>query len=787
MTGYISRIRLWWGVVGAAVVIAGVLPFVAGQRETRRPEGRVAPESVPWGHGPHVSSVCAGRPASIIDWGVHTGTIFWLSFTPDGRYLLSAGRDETIRVWDVRQRERPRLVRTLRLEIGTGWQGALYSCALSPDGTLLATGGHGFEDDRGLITLIDWQHAEVLGVLRGHASSVFSLTFSPNGKWIASGGADRMVRLWWAPGNGQSTSMWACAATLAGHRRSITSLAWAPDGRQFVSASRDNTLRTWRIEKGRWRQGVVLPMPSEAAMTPDPTADLVAWSPNGRYLAAGGRGSRLSIWNIRRRRPLKVLTEFPSALVFGSDSNLVIGCTHFSRRVQSRCLVWSVSEDREVRSFRKDAGSASAIALSSDGRQVATGGFGSNDIQIWDAQTTDMVANIQALVPEPYDLRFSPDGSSCQWVCTEYREAPDTTDPCRAYMQVTFDLPNGKLDSLERRPPFGMPWAGPRRRAGGVRVRRWTRDGRTTTDIIDDLPWYDITTDPNESAVVLREFPYFLEPHYDLAPDGKSVALGAGQHGYHDPRATASDYSIALHDTRTGSAIRTFAEEGTPVYDLRISSDGKLLLAILGDRTFGLWNIETGERLTTVFVSPAGEGIAWTPQGYYASSKNGDKLLGWHLNRGRDRLARTVYAWQIRHRFHRPDILRRIYQTRNVEQAVRLANAEASREPAARATIRELAKRLPPEVKLHEPAYDAEVIGPVVRVRATVASDLPLTKVVVLLNEGPAHVLRQPAVDVFVTLEVGENEVTVQAENTAGISQPAWARVWYRPPGHSRD
>jgi WD40 repeat protein len=75
----------------------------------------------------------------------------------------------------------------------------------------------------------------------GHSSSIFSLAFSPDGKYLASGSEDRTVKVWNIDSQKEVT-------TLQGHRYSVRSVAFSPDGKYLASGSDDKTVKLWSVE-----------------------------------------------------------------------------------------------------------------------------------------------------------------------------------------------------------------------------------------------------------------------------------------------------------------------------------------------------------------------------------------------------------------------------------------------------------------------------------------------------------------------------------------------------------
>lgn len=246
-------------------------------------------------------SVFVWQPASgdiVCTYREHSGLTYALSWSPDSKYLASAGSDKAVHVWAA----------TTGYSINRygGHTEPVRTVAWSPDGKALASAS----EDR---TVQVWEPGTGKRLCQPlkHTTRVYACTWSPESSYIASGTTDGSVSIW-------EVATATCFQVYSEHRDKITSLAWSPDGLYIASASYDDTVRIWDLERGH----CVCVYTGHTN-----TISSVAWSPNGQYIASASWDGTIHVWQPMDGKRLFLYQKHRSwvtALSWSCDSRYLI-------------------------------------------------------------------------------------------------------------------------------------------------------------------------------------------------------------------------------------------------------------------------------------------------------------------------------------------------------------------------------------------------------------------------------------------------------------------------------
>ena len=701
----------------------------------------------------------AELPRLVIDSGGHMGMIRDVAFTRDGRFLVSAGDDKVIRIWDTAL---GKTVRTIRGQIGEGDEGKINALALSPDNRYLAVGGYfpGSLEDQGAIRVYDFDSGELLGLLKGHKGAVLSLAFSPDGHRLISGAdfADKTVRIW----NVEDPQHMMQLHLLTEHRDGIFSVALSVDGRRAVSTSRDTTIRLWDIdrEKSKVINGTG-PNRSEQV-------DAVSFSPDGRYLASGSRAGRVVLWDANTGGLIRELGRgagVVTKLCFSPNGERL-----FSASENGSCSIFHLSS-RATIPFKHET-SVGATAFSPDGKVVVTAGGGTTGIFLRNSETGITIKKLTGEGQAIWAVGFARDGQS---IAFSGKRDSDIRQP----LKQSILLKEGSL----YRVVFGgavkdqTKYFRALQSANGYTLR--SSSTTTTANQRVLYRWQLYVLRSGQTKLIGSDNSDYRHVIQTLTHDGRYVVSGS-ERGYltrYKTEGKAGDKSLEL----VGHTNR--------ILSLAVSPDSKTLLSGSNDQTMKLWDIETGRNLVTIFVGDDEEWVAWTPEGYYTSSLHGDKYIGWHINQGADKAAKFYSAAQFQKDFYRPDVVAEYLSTRDIQVAVQRANdrrKEAGFSSNALSAT-DVTALLPPSVAIISPKErESTVDEQILNVRAVITSaTLPITTIKVFLNGSPRGKLEgnsnRSTLDLQIKLEPGQNTLTIIAFNEQSYSEPEIRKINYVP------
>ncbi|MGI9422749.1 MAG: PDZ domain-containing protein, partial [Hyphomicrobiaceae bacterium] len=711
----------------------------------------------------------AAPPFMMLDTGGHMALIRDVVFTPDGKHLVSASDDKTIRIWDVASGQ---TVRTIRGQV-TRTSGEVYAISLSSDGKMLAVGGYfaprsgDVDVNVGVIRLYDFETGKLLGLLKGHTKSVFDLAFSQRGDLLVSGSSDRTAIVW-------DVRKRQLKHRLKGHRAEIYAVAISPDGERIVTGSFDRQVRIWSTDRGRQLKRL---------RGHDVAVYSVAMAPNGT-IASGDVSGRILLWDSGSSKPTRVLVEQQSrgigALAFSSNSKLLLSTALSGVGARSNS-VWNVETGDPVATYLGHNDNVRAAAISPDGQWAVTGGGSDNEIHIWDVQTGQprqkpdgLRLGLNGHGKSICTVGITADGGTIAWGYDQVETTDTVVNPYQFSLRLPSD--NRKLGSPQAvSPDSALTLTSAARDHGELSIRHRKGGDHDYKNATLEILRNDVV----RATVTRTALDGYGHISYGLTED-QSTIISGGFNG-----------QLLAYDLKGTKLGRFFGHTGS-VCAIAPSADGRYLVSGSNDQTIRLWNLKSRELIVTLFHGRDGNWVMWTPQGYYTGSPGGGALVGWQLNKGKSEAADYVRGQQLRRTLFRPDI---------VERALVLTSAKAAVQEAGLVGLTVdaiLNRRQPPVIRVAGPesanggrsvitvTFDKPPQGDD-RIDVFVGNAEQESKVAArpvklppgLPRKAPASLMRAYEVPLF----RGANLVRVVAANSTGESEPQWLDVLHNGEG----
>ncbi|MBN9118512.1 MAG: protein kinase [Planctomycetes bacterium] len=492
-----------------------------------------------------------GNEPTTTDLAGHTGPVWALAVSPDGKTLASASADGTVRLWDVAKGT------GLAVKRHGGW---VTSVAFAPDGRTVASGG---ADG----TLNEWavdgtDEGKAKRSWSGEAAGVYGLAYSPDGKSLASaheGGTAtaNQVRVW-----GADTGKLRYGLDMTKAR--ILSVAFDPTGQALVAADQAGTVRFW----------YATPTEETLAVKAHLVGYTAAYSPAGDEIATGGLADStdnavrvaiardpneltgdVKLWDARTGQPRRLLGSHKGkvlAVAYSPD-----GGTLASGAVDGSVKLWDTKTGAQRGAFRGHTQEVRCIAIAHKARIAASAGR-DRDVRVWDLDTGAERLRLVGHEDVVMGVAFSPDDT------TLFTAGHDKT------VRV-WDLSTGKEKANWKTGPDGRVFS-----------LALSEDGRTvyTGEALRARAWDAQTGAALPATAEHQNWVFGLAP----GPGGRTLATGS------------ADGTVKIWEQdgmREVMTLRVGPVQGKPesvqVKCLSVSPDGKALAGIATDGMLRIW------------------------------------------------------------------------------------------------------------------------------------------------------------------------------------------------------
>lgn len=670
----------------------------------------------------------------------HTSVIRAIDTTHDGKQIVSAGDDKSIRVWDAASGKE---LRKMGGYIGSGSEGQAYALALSPDDKYLAVAGwmslngNGYGD----IRIYEFQTGKLFKVLQSHASVVYDLDFSDDGKYLLSVSVDKSAKVW----DMRSLTL---KATLKYHSDTVGGGAIFRDADRYkiitLGDDKKAVLSSFDPYSGRIAKLKTFYYKS--------IVESVAV--NNEHIAITTDSGEILVFDhdLNKIQELEK-THAPIGLDYSPKGRYLVAGSSSDTSSEVVAVYDSYNNYKLKKVLRKHTSSVFTVAFLTDDLAVSAGGD-HKEIYVWNIHSGVVDKEIMGVGDVIWSVGIK--GDSIAWghkfdTKTDYHKVQSSFSHSfnLKTMQISRDV-HGFNRAVTSEGPYRLEHARGGKYGSSDAVLNIYKNGVKTGSIV------------KTSSTGYSNRCYGIYKDYVISGGGNG--------------------SLMVYDIR-GKLISDLVGHTGSIWSLAV--DGDRLVSGSDDQTIRLWNLnELGKKsvirpMLNIFVATNEEHIIWSKSGFYDASVGGDKYIGYHINQGRYKESRFVGSDRFYATNYRPDLIASILTLGSEEDAI-----------SATSRIKKVKKvdvvtSLPPEVILLSDAGIKTSKSMVDIEFMVLNSGMAIQEVVVTLNgrKTKTRGLRKKKISkgeirtVSINLEEGQNIVEIMARNKHALSAPITVKI----------